>query len=155
MSVFLTISRVILSNPLFRCQGVRKRPSKGCNMPFENLSLAREGIFLALSKGGRHSIRICIREGPFCGHRTRAFSEPPNQYWGDFQQVSEMQALVKRWRREYNHIGHIAHWGIDLLLRGHDPDRSIGVQFRSASHLRLGTNSRSGTKYGGWSSIIR
>jgi hypothetical protein len=34
----------------------------GPNIPSGSLSLAREGIFLVLSKKGRHSIRIYIRE---------------------------------------------------------------------------------------------
>jgi transposase InsO family protein len=48
---------------------------------------------------------------------------------------------------------HIVHWGIDLLPRRSYSrwERRCLVPLRSTSHLRLWTNSRSGTMYGGWS----
>jgi hypothetical protein len=50
-------------------------------MPSESLSLALESIFLALSKGDRHSIRIYFLEGPSRGHRPRASAKPSKQYY--------------------------------------------------------------------------
>ena len=52
----------------------------GPNIASENLSLAQEDIFLALSKGGQRSLRIYFQEGPSRSCRIGASTEPPNQY---------------------------------------------------------------------------
>ena len=60
--------------------------------------------------------------------------------------------FVERWRREYNHIRPAQLVRVSTSCsRGHYPDGSVGIRFRSAPPhaYAQNTNSRSGTKNGG------
>jgi hypothetical protein len=68
-----------------------------------------------------------------------------------FGTVIKSKVLVERWRREYNHIRPHSSLGYGLRLRRSSFrwERRCSVPLRSTAHLRLETNSGSGTKYGG------
>ena len=53
--------------------------------------------------------------------------------------LREVEVLVERLRREYNHIRPHKLIGVSIsCTRGHYPDGSVGIRVRSTSHLRFG-----------------
>ena len=128
------------------------------NIASENLSLAQEDIFLALSKRGSALATDIFVSGAFLWLPNRSSCRAPESV---LERCSEW--LLKRkylWSDGGGNTiiyDYIVRWGIDLLPRRllFRWERRCSVPLRSTSHLRLETNSRSGTKYGGRSRYIR
>jgi transposase InsO family protein len=84
--------------------GTFKYVSLRLNIPSESLSLAQEGIFLALENG----ISVFYTEIYEMGLLVAIESEPLQSFrysiGAVFDTLLETKVLVERWRDEYNHI---------------------------------------------------